>query len=503
MSIHWPIIRKSLLNPLDHAFVDDMKTWKRIELIVAACLVADEIDRRTSEKMVGVMLPTSGAFGVVALACWMTGRTIVPLNYLLKKDDIEFLIEDSGIDYVVTSKRLLNFLGFTPDNARFECMEDMDLGGVPEPRIPAFTDDSETAVILYTSGTSGKPKGVVLTHGNLKANVKQCIEHAGWDECSTMVGVLPQFHSFGLTVLTVLPMMLGSKVVYTARFVPGKIAELIKEHKPVAFIGIPSMYAALARVKDASPADFRSLELAISGGEPLPSEVAEAFEKRFGIRITEGYGLTETAPVSNICMPHYFAERSVGKPVPRLEQRIVGFEGADEGRTMPTGKEGEIRMRGPNVMPGYYKRPEETAAAFDDQGFFRTGDVGKFDEQGRLYITGRIKEMMIVGGENVFPREIEEVLLRHPAIAACGVVGKPDGVRGEVPVAYVERNDDEPFDAAEIRSWLRERIAGYKVPKEITVVDELPRGPTGKVTRRELMKRAAEESAPSPEPAGN
>ena len=498
MSLHWSIIRRCLRDPFGVAAVDDRRVWKRAEVMVGGCHVADEVERLTGHRHVAVMLPTCGAFGMVALGIWMAGRVVVPLNYLLTREELEFLVEDSGCEVVLSTQVMMDYVGLGEDErlggARVVRVEDLSLGGVPDPRLPAMAGDDDLAVILYTSGTSGLPKGVMLTHGNIGSNVRQCVEHAGRDVWEGMLGVLPQFHSFGLTVLTVLPLVIGSKVVYTARFVPRKIVELLREHRPHVFVGIPSMYAALARVKDAGPGDFRCLEMAVSGGEPLPDDVCRRFRERFGIRISEGYGLTETSPVTNVRLPGEDVERTVGRALPGVEQLIVGVEGGEAGRVLGPGREGEIRMRGPNVMRGYYRRAEETEGAFDEAGRFRTGDMGTLDAEGFLRITGRIKEMMIVGGENVFPREIEEVLNKHPSVRASGVVGRVDDVRGEVPVAFVEVEEGEGFDADSVKGWCRERLAGYKVPRELVVVDELPRSGTGKVMRRKLMERVEAEA---------
>lgn len=490
MSVHWPMIRRCFAHATECAFVDDFKTWRRFEVFVAALHLADEFERRCSGDKVGLMLPTSGLFGAAALATWMLGKKLVPLNYLLSRDELDGVVRHAELDFVLSARKLLDHTGHADTlrhaNVNVGFAEDLSFKGAPDVRMPAFTSDDEVAVYLYTSGTSGRPKGVMLTHANLKANVRQCIEHAGWTKRSRMLGVLPQFHTFGLTVLTVLPMMVGCPVAYAARFVPSHIVRLIREHKPVAFIGIPSMYNALLRVKNAGPADFRSLEFAISGGEPLPHDVSERFHERFGIRIAEGYGLTETSPVTHVCLPWEYCEGSVGRALPDVEVRIAPTEDDAGVRTHPAGKEGEIRLRGPNIMKGYYKDPEATRDSFDADGFFRTGDIGRIDAEGRLFITGRLKEMMIVGGENVFPREIEEVLAKHPAVKAAGVTGMHDGSRGEVPVAFIELEDDHDFNEQELKAWCRERIANYKAPRVIEVMDELPRSGTNKVLRRKL-----------------
>jgi long-chain acyl-CoA synthetase len=463
--------------------IDDRKELKRIEILVAALHLASHIEAKSQTQNVGVMLPTSGAFPVAALACWMLGRTLVPLNYLFRQTELQYVIDDCGTDIVITAGPMLDFLGYEPEVKTLVRMDEMSFKGFPDVRLPARARDEDIAVVLYTSGTSGKPKGVLLSHGNFTANVRQAKQHARFTGKTTLLGVLPQFHSFGLTILTILPLTMGNRVIYTSRFVPQQIVKLIKKHQPHAFIGIPSMYGALLKVKNAGPADFRSLRYAVSGAEPLPDDISQRFYERFEVRISEGYGLTETSPVTNLCQPWDFKPHSVGPCVPELECIIVDPE---SDKVLPPESEGEIRFRGPNVMQGYYKLEEETKNAFDERGYFRTGDIGKFDRDGHLFITGRLKEMMIVGGENVFPREIEEVLNHHPSVHASAVIGRSCNVRGELPVAFVELEEGAEFDEAALKSHCKQSLAGYKIPREIRVLDELPRNPTGKIMRRAL-----------------
>lgn len=491
MSIHWPIIRRLVARPLRPTVTDDQRTYRRIDLLIAAMHVAEAVQAVSRSRHVGIMLPAGGAFPIAALACWMLGRTAVPLNFLLKPDELQFVADDSEIDTIITAGPMLEYVsanGRVPGGVNLLRLETLPFRTFPEVRWPVSAADDDLGVLLYTSGTSGRPKGVMLTHGNITANIRQCIEFLGVDDREVVFGVLPQFHSFGLTVLTLLPLVLGARAVYTARFLPGRVVKLMREHRPTIFVAIPSMYNALLHAKDAGPDDFASIRLMVSGGEPLPRAVADAFRERFGVTITEGYGLTETSPVTNVCRPWEFRPGSVGRPLPGLDQRIVDIE---SGQDLPPLRDGEVRMKGPNIMRGYFKRPEETRAAFDERGYFRTGDIGRFDLDGHLHITGRLKEMIIVGGENVFPREIEEVLNAHPSVKDSGVVGRHDPVRGEIPVAFVELRDGPDgappgFDPREAQRFCRARLAGYKVPDEVRVVPALPRNATGKVVRRDL-----------------
>ncbi|MBX3357649.1 MAG: AMP-binding protein [Phycisphaeraceae bacterium] len=480
----------------------------RGQLLVAALHVAAHLKETTESDTVALLLPTSAATPIAALAAWMIGKTVVPLNYLLKPEELSYVIADCGADTVVTTQAMLDFMGSTADECLYAPkgggggappvkhlirIEDIGFSGVPEMHWPAVTPDEAVALLLYTSGTTGKPKGVMLTHGNITANIRQIVEHVDFSDRDSLLGVLPQFHSFGMTALTLLPLTVGCKVVYTARFVPSRLVKLLREHRPTCMIAVPSMYNAMLHVKDAEPADFASLRYTVSGGEPLPVAVAEGFKARFHVTLNEGFGMTETGPATNWCRPFEARPRSVGKAMPRVCQRIVDV--ATE-RDVPIGQEGELRIAGPNVTPGYYRLPELTAALFDSRGYLRSGDIAKFDHDGHLYITGRIKEMLIIAGENVFPREIEEVLNRHPSVKDSGVIGMADPLRGEVPVAFVEMKEAAgeeagaetkvPFDELAILSWCREHLAGYKVPAEVRCVDTLPRTATGKVSRKDL-----------------
>jgi long-chain acyl-CoA synthetase len=485
------IRRNLLLRPLRHAVVDDQRRWRGIDLMVVAWHLARAIERAGDAPRVGVMLPTSGLFPAAAIAAWTLGRTVVPINYLLSRSDIEYVVRDAGIDTLVTIGPMLDLIGGSIAGLAEVRLEQMRFNGIPPVRFTNPLKRDDLAVVLYTSGTSGRPKGVMLSAGNIAANVRQCQEWVDFGAEDTILGVLPQFHSFGLTVLTMLPLATGARAVYTARFVPRKLIDLAREHRPTAFVAIPSMYNALRLLKDANPADLGSLRFAVSGGEPLPEAVYDGFRDRFGIEINEGYGLTETAPVTNWCRPEEQRRKCVGRALGGIEQRIVGPDGS----VLGPNQDGEVRMKGPNIMQGYLNLPDETAGVFDEQGYFKTGDMGRLDEEGFLSITGRIKEMLIIAGENVFPREIEEVLNLHESVKDSAVIGMQDGMRGEVALAFVELKEGASFDEQALKSFCRERIAGFKVPREIRVLREMPRNPTGKIMRRKLSAETPSASA--------
>ncbi|MBI2765884.1 MAG: AMP-binding protein [Chloroflexi bacterium] len=460
--------------------VDDWRSWRGLHLYLGASALAREIRRQSTCERVGVMLPTSGLFPVAMLATWLLGRSVVPVNYLLKREERDYVLRDAGVDLVVTVAPMLERFGELPTGVRPLLFDRVAVPRMPRPLRAARIDPQATAVLIYTSGTSGKPKGVELTFANLAVNVEQCRQFGDVTSKDIFLGVLPQFHSFGLTVLTLLPLMTGAKVVYTAQFNAGRLFELMRTHRPTGFVGIPAMFAAMLRDHRAGPPDLVSIRLLISGAEPLPASTREDFEQRFGKTIYEGYGLTECGPVLNWSRPGEGVAGSVGRALPGVEEKVVDVTG----QRVPTGAEGEVCVRGPNIMKGYYLRPETTAGVFDRDGYFHTGDLGRLDEEGRLWITGRKSDLIIVGGENVHPREIEEILNRHASVVESAVIGVPDRIRGEVPVAFVKLVAGAPLDEAQLRAYCGEQLPRYKVPRRVVLVDDFPRGATGKILKR-------------------
>lgn len=486
MNLGIALTKSFLRRPMRTFMVDDTRSYRGIDLMIAGMHIADQVDAKTAKLRVGMLIPTSGIFAVAAYGVWIGGRTAVPMNYLLDEKTMNFVIEDSGCDLIIASRKLIEHMGFVPKVKTIIYLEDIDFKALPSPRLPKWSMPNDLAVVLYTSGTSGKPKGVMLTHRNLLSNASQLHEHIGVSSEDVFLGILPQFHSFGLTGLTLMPMLFGCKAVYSARFVPKKIVGLIQKHRPSIYLAIPSMYNAMLTVKSATAEDFSSFRILLSGGEPLPDDVRTRFADRYHQRIVEAYGLTETSPGTNVLLPEENRKGTVGRALPGVIERIVD---PMTGKVLAHSTDGELRIKGPNVMKGYLGLEEETREAFDEDGFFKTGDMAQIDEDGFLKITGRIKEMMIVGGENVFPREIEEVLNAHPAIHDSGVIGQADSMRGEVPLGFVELEEDASTDPDEIKQWCRDRLPGYKVPKRIEIIESLPRNGTGKIMRRALSSK--------------
>ncbi|RED64705.1 long-chain-fatty-acid--CoA ligase [Cohnella lupini] len=351
--------------------------------------------------------------------------------------------------------------------------------------------ETELAMIQYTGGTTGRPKGVMLTHANLLANTLQlsnwCYRLEQGKE--SYLAALPLFHVFGLTVLMNQAVYKAGTLLLIPRFDPKLVLETIRRRRPTIFPGAPTMYIALLNHPSAQKDDLRSVKICVSGAAPLPREVQEKFEQLSGGRLIEGYGLTETSPVSH-CNPIWGFRKSgtVGIPLPDTDVRIVGEESLDP---LPIGEIGEIAIRGPQVMAGYWDRPEESAAVLRD-GWLRTGDLGTMDEDGYFTIIDRKKDLILAGGYNVYPREVEEVLFEHPAIKEASVMGVPDPYRGETVKAFIVLKEGWQVSEMQLDRWCRDRLAAYKVPKHYEFRNELPLSLIGKVLRRKLKEELEE-----------
>ncbi|HSD81586.1 MAG TPA: long-chain fatty acid--CoA ligase, partial [Solirubrobacteraceae bacterium] len=359
--------------------------------------------------------------------------------------------------------------------------EQLLAGAEPEREVAARGGD-DAAVILYTSGTTGTPKGAELTHDNLRRNVEVSCSLFDISERDVVLGALPLFHSFGQTCALNTCVRAGGTLTLIPRFDADKALEIIERDGVTIFEGVPTMYAAMLHGARADTTDASGLRLCVSGGSAMPVEVMRAFEEKFGCKVLEGYGLSETSPVASFNHPD--RERkpgSIGTPIEGVEMRVVDDAGAE----VAQGEVGEIVIRGHNVMKGYWNRPDATAEAVRD-GWFHTGDVARVDEDGYFFIVDRKKDMIIRGGYNVYPREIEEVLYEHPAVGEAAVVGVPHQELGEEIAAFVALKPGKDADPDELREHVKERLAAYKYPRRVFLVDELPKGPTGKILKREI-----------------
>lgn len=363
-----------------------------------------------------------------------------------------------------------------------------DVCAAPPLPEPAAQQPGDTAVLLYTGGTTGTPKGAMLTHANLVANAYQCalwyVNPAG--EKITAIGVLPLFHSYAMTVVMNAGLLLGSRMVLLPRFETLAVLKAIRRYRPQQMPGVPTLYNAIINHPAVGRFDLRSVRACISGAAALPAEIQARFEHITGGRLVEGYGLTEASPVTHVApLGGLRKAGSIGIPVPDTDARIVDLE--DGTRVLPPGEVGELVVRGPQVMAGYWNRPDETAAVLRD-GWLYTGDIARMDSDGYFYIVDRKKEMLISGGLNVYPREVEEVLFAHPAVQEAAVIGVPDAHRGEVPKAFVVLRPGAQATAEDLMDHCRTHLAPYKVPRYVEFRDSLPKSLIGKVLRRVLSE---------------
>jgi long-chain acyl-CoA synthetase len=443
---------------------------------------------------VGVMLPNVLEFPVSYYGVLRAGGVVVPMNVLLKRREIAFYLEDSG------AKLLLAWHGFAAEardgvaDAGAELVEvepesfaAMIAGHEPSTGL-AETEESDTAVILYTSGTTGKPKGAELTHSNLHRNADVSSRTTCEIEAGDVVfGGLPLFHSFGQTVSMNASLMAGACLTLVPKFDPAEALETIQRDGVTHFYGVPTMYGALLHHPERESYDTSTLRQCITGGASMPVEVLRGFEEAFGAIVLEGYGLSETSPVAS--SNHPGQERkpgSIGTPLEGVEMKVVD----EDDNEVPQGEVGEIVIRGHNIMKGYWQRPDATEEAMRG-GWFHSGDMARIDEEGYFYIVDRKKDLIIRGGYNVYPREVEEVLYEHPKIREAAVLGVPHDEWGEEIGAAVVLHEGEQLESEEVSAYVKERIAAYKYPRIVWFLDELPKGPTGKILKREIDRPAA------------
>jgi long-chain acyl-CoA synthetase len=422
---------------------------------------------------------------------FQAGAVVVPVNNFLKPSEISFILADADINVLVTDHTMaehLPELSALRPGLKVWHVEEFSKPGNGEGQSAtgdlANVSAEDLAVIIYTSGTTGRPKGAMLTHGNLLHNVESCRQVLQAVDHDRFVVLLPMFHSFMMTVGVLLPMIVGGSVLLIRSLHPPKaVLQEILSRQATILPAVPSFFRTLAGA--ALPPGL-PLRLCISGGAPLPVEILREFNRTMPMPLIEGYGLSEASPVVSLNpIAGPWKEGSIGIPIPDVEVSVQD----DEGRLLPVGDTGEICVRGGNVMRGYWNRPDETAQTLR-QGWLLTGDIGHRDTDGYYFITDRKKDMLIVNGINVYPREIEEVLYQIPGVKEAAVVGVPDARRGEHPVAFVAAKEGATLDEKTILHFIRERLADYKVPKKVNFMPSLPRTSTGKVLKRELRSQA-------------
>ena len=451
---------------------------------------------------VGLQLPNIPQFVIAYFGILKAGGVVVPMNPLLKAPEIAFQLENSGARALITYGSFLGeaakaaeaaavtelyvVAGETGSPAAGRPFEALLAGEAPGPQLAA-RGPADPAVIIYTSGTTGTPKGAELSHIGLYMNADIPGRLFEFAEQDVAIVALPLFHVFALSSVMNTCVLLGGTMTLVPRFDPGAVLQLMQRDRVTVFMGVPTMFIALLQAIDAPGAgeyDLAALRVAVSGGAPIPAEVIDAFESRFGVAILEGYGLSESSSTATFNIS--VTERkvySVGKPIWGTAVQIWD----EQSRPLPPGAEhvGEVVLRGMNIMIGYHDNPEATATAFAG-GWFHTGDLGYIDEDGFLFIVDRIKDLIIRGGYNVYPREIEEVLYGHPAVAEAAVIGVPDPMMGEEVRAIVAVKPGQSVTEAELIEFVKERAAAYKYPRAIEFRDTLPKGATGKILKKEL-----------------
>jgi long-chain acyl-CoA synthetase len=491
--------------------------WTYEDLNGVASQVANLLESmgiRGGDK-IAMMMPNVPMFTAVYNAILKVGATVVPLNVLLKGREVAYHLRDSdavalvahegtaalpigsaawsGFSDVDTAK---HFWLVTGDPAAPSPIPGADtlqsaLATLPRTFTTVDTDEDDTAVILYTSGTTGQPKGAELRHRNMRDNALICRDLFATNpqEPDTYLAALPLFHSFGQTVIQNAAAAFGATVVMLPRFEPNAVIALMLKESVTFFAGVPTMYWALLDAVGAEidiQAIASNLRVAVAGGAALPVEIHKRFEKHFGVVIAEGYGLSETSPIASFKPMNAPARPgSIGTPAPGVELALLDSSSWTEVPWTPEAV-GEIAIRGHNVFKGYYKRPEATTEVLSGDGWFRSGDLARRDEDGWYYIVDRAKDMIIRGGFNVYPREIEEVLLTHPAVSLAAVIGVPHESHGEEIKAFVILRPGEAVTPEEIVAWCQEQMAAYKYPRIVEIASSLPMTATGKLLKREL-----------------
>jgi len=437
---------------------------------------------------VAIWLKNCPEFVASVFGILQAGAVVVPINNFLKPAEVNYILADGGMDVLISDAELgahfQELSGARPQLKILKVEEFLDLGSTESRPTNCERSEKDLAVIIYTSGTTGRPKGVMLSHGNLLCNVNSCriVLETVSDDCFAVI--LPLFHTYMMTVGIFLPFTIGGSIVLVKSLHPPRaMFQEIFSRRATILTAVPTFYRMLLGAQVPTPMPIR---IFISGSAPLPMQTLTEFEEKFKVPLIEGYGLSEASPVVSKNPLHGIRKAgSIGIPVANVEMSIQN----DDGKFLGANETGEICVRGGNVMQGYWNQPEETKKVFRD-AWLLTGDVGHRDADGYYYITDRKKDMLLVNGINVYPREIEEVIYHFPGVKEAAVIGVPDARRGEQPVAFVAAADGQTLDEKALHEFIRSKLADYKVPKQIILQPALPKNATGKILKTELRKQA-------------
>ncbi|MEN1967508.1 long-chain fatty acid--CoA ligase [Lentibacillus sp. N15] len=506
------MLNETIANYGDHKaihFYGNEITYHRLGELVNAFTAALQEAGINKGDRVAIMLPNCPQYVISYFGILQAGGIVTQINPMLVGKELEYILTDSGVKTVVVYEPLLPALNEVMDNTAVKRvikvnLEDREtddglatefqafMKGATKPPVPTEIDAYEDIAILqYTGGTTGRSKGAMLTHSNLLANVMQSYEFfqdtfdPGNDRVLT---VIPLFHVYGMTACMNLAVFTGAMSIMLPRFNLDEVLQTIKDTQPTKFPGVPTMYIALLNHPDVTPEDLGSLKVCNSGSAPMPGEILRQFERKTGAMILEGYGLSETSP-STHCNPNFGPRKpgSVGIGFPSTAYKIVDL--ADGINELLPGESGEVVIKGPQVMKGYWHMPEETAYALRD-GWLYTGDIAYMDEDGFLFIVDRKKDMIIASGYNIYPRDVEEIIYEHPAIQEAVAVGVPDPYRGETVKVVVVLKEGHVCTQDELIAYCRQNMAAYKVPRVVEFRKELPKTNVGKILRRKIREES-------------
>lgn len=437
-----------------------------------------------ADNNIAIFAPNLPGYLIAFYGILAADKTTVPINFLLNQNEIMTIGMHAGMRTVIATgplyEKALEMAQMLPINV-LRAEDFIAPGDVPV-LPPVARGDDDTAVLMYTSGTTGAPKGVELTHKNLVANYESVVGAWPFHSGNTFVGVIPLFHSFAMLALLLLGNFIGGRLVLIPQFQPQKLIEAFTKYPECVFFGVPPFFKVLAHAAASKGIKMPNLKLCVTGAAALPNDVKEAWEGATGIELFQGYGLSEASPAVSFNLPGAHKAGSIGRPIKNVEVEIWD----ESGNKLPNGEVGELMVHGENVMKGYYKNPEETAKSITSEGWLHTGDLAQIDEEGYISIAGRKKELIISAGENIYPLEIEHVLMSYPGVADAAVIAIPHPTRGEDPKAYVQPLPGVTLEAPALKAYCREKLAAFKIPVEFEFREELPRNPTGKVLKRLL-----------------
>lgn len=443
---------------------------------------------------VGLFSRNSAEFVFSYMAIVSLGAVVVPLNFQLTPREIAYIVKDAQMKHLVAAERLsldseLVGQGYPQPVTQLVIGEFKDrLAPAAAAGQPAGLTEDDPCAIIYTSGTTGNPKGAVLSHRNLISNAVAFRRVLPVEAGDNVLCVLPMYHCFAWTCAVLNPLLCGAAVTILDGFTPKETTAAIRERGVTVVYGVPPMYNLLSRLGEAG--DLAGVRLFVSGGASLPEKVAKQFREKHGIDIVEGYGLSEASPVVTINPPAKTKYYSIGRPLPGLEVKVVGPKGED----LPPGTVGEIIVKGPSVMLGYFNLPLETSLALRD-GWLHTGDLAYRDTEDYFFVVDRLKDMIIANGENIYPREIEELLYAYPGITEAAVIGVADELRGQAARAYIVPAEGQAINKKALKEYLQSKLAAYKIPRDFIIVETLPKNQTGKILKRVLREQAKNKEA--------